>query len=177
MAGFQVTSTAYTVDMLSSVCGKWSVTAVLCRSLSYKSAHAVVSCAIACCIPAAPPKQKACMLATSLMCKSTTSTSGLGSMLRHCSGFTVHLYVSLQLELRESHLSTVGGDVQVNDILEGLLQQLQAHNNPHVGAVQAAMNLAGGAVGPGQRSMLPQVNPTLCSCLPWCTVACNREQA
>lgn len=42
--------------------------------------------------------------------------------------------------------------VQVNEVLETLLQQLQAHNNPHAGAVQAAIKLAGTAM-PGQRSV------------------------
>jgi hypothetical protein len=42
--------------------------------------------------------------------------------------------------------------MQVNEVLETLLQQLQAHNHPHAGAVQAAINLAGAAV-PGQKGL------------------------
>lgn len=42
--------------------------------------------------------------------------------------------------------------MQVNEVLEALLQQLQAHNHPHAGAVQAAINLAG-AAAPGQKGL------------------------
>ena len=48
--------------------------------------------------------------------------------------------------------------LQVNDGLEVLLRQLQAHNNPHVGAVQAAMNLASGSVAPNQVNLSSQVS-------------------
>ena len=61
--------------------------------------------------------------------------------------------------------------MQVNDILESLLQQLQAHNNPHVGAVQAAMNLAGGTVGSAQRDSLPQVLAHVFVCAASCCSA------
>lgn len=40
------------------------------------------------------------------------------------------------------------GGVQVNEILEALLQQLQAHNHPHASAVQAAINLASASFAP-----------------------------
>jgi len=49
--------------------------------------------------------------------------------------------------------------MQVNEVLETLLQQLQAHNHPHAGAVQAAINLAGTAP-PGQKGLYAsQVHP------------------
>ncbi len=49
--------------------------------------------------------------------------------------------------------------MQVNEVLETLLQQLQAHNHPHAGAVQAAINLAG-AAPPGQKGLYAsQVHP------------------
>jgi len=49
--------------------------------------------------------------------------------------------------------------MQVNEVLENLLQQLQAHNHPHAGAVQAAINLAGTAA-PGQKGLYAsQVTP------------------
>ena len=35
---------------------------------------------------------------------------------------------------------------QVNEVLEALLLQLQAHNHPHASAVQAAINLAGASL-------------------------------
>ena len=63
--------------------------------------------------------------------------------------------------------------MQVNEVLETLLQQLQAHNHPHAGAVQAAINLAG-AAAPGQKGLYAsQVAPpppfcillSACSCL------------
>lgn len=46
---------------------------------------------------------------------------------------------------------------QVNEVLEALLQQLQAHNNPHASAVQAAINLAGSSLHP--HKPMHQVNP------------------
>ncbi len=49
--------------------------------------------------------------------------------------------------------------MQVNEVLETLLQQLQAHNHPHAGAVQAAINLAG-AAPQGQKGLYAsQVTP------------------
>ena len=69
--------------------------------------------------------------------------------------------------------------MQVNEVLETLLQQLQAHNHPHAGAVQAAINLAG-AAAPGQKGLYAsQVRPLLHSvvCMllsAWvCTFLCS----
>ena len=42
--------------------------------------------------------------------------------------------------------------LQVNEVLESLLQQLQAHNHPHAGAVQAAINSAVGSMA-GQKGL------------------------
>ena len=47
----------------------------------------------------------------------------------------------------------------MNEVLESLLQQLQAHNNPHAGAVQAAINLAGAALQAGQGPQVHTLTP------------------
>jgi len=75
------------------------------------------------------------------------------------------------------------GVMQVNEVLEALLQQLQAHNHPHAGAVQAAINLAGGAL-PGQKgmhssqvSLLPSYIRVNSASLPQCIqLACLASQ-
>lgn len=53
---------------------------------------------------------------------------------------------------RQAYADVVMQLKQVNEVLETLLQQLQAHNHPHAGAVQAAINLAG-AAAPGQKGL------------------------
>lgn len=52
--------------------------------------------------------------------------------------------------------------LQVNEVLEALLQQLQAHNNPHASAVQAAINLAGSSLHP--HKAIRQVYPSPKNC-------------
>lgn len=51
-----------------------------------------------------------------------------------------------------SETSKYASGVQVNEILEALLQQLQAHNHPHASAVQAAINLTGPSFAPHRPS-------------------------
>ncbi|KAL3133301.1 hypothetical protein ABBQ38_007180 [Trebouxia sp. C0009 RCD-2024] len=51
-------------------------------------------------------------------------------------------------QFRQAYAQVVMQLKQVNEVLEALLQQLQAHNNPHASAVQAAINLAGSSLHP-----------------------------